>query len=34
MTFVPETRGEKLEAAINALNEGDVLLFENTVSKI
>ena len=30
VTFVPETRGEKLEAAINALNEGDVLLFENT----
>lgn len=30
VSFVPETRGEKLEAAINALNEGDVLLFENT----
>ncbi len=30
VTFVPETRGEKLEAAINALKEGDVLLFENT----
>lgn len=30
VTFVPETRGEKLEAAINALNEGEVLLFENT----
>ena len=30
VTFVPETRGEKLEAAINTLNEGDVLLFENT----
>ena len=30
VTFVPETRGEKLEAAIDALNEGDVLLFENT----
>lgn len=30
VTFVPETRGEKLEASINALNEGDVLLFENT----
>lgn len=30
VTFVPETRGEKLEAAINALDEGDVLLFENT----
>ena len=25
VTFVPETRGEKLEAAINALKEGDVL---------
>ena len=30
VTFVPETRGEKLEAALNALKEGDVLLFENT----
>ena len=30
VTFVPETRGEKLEAAIDALKEGDVLLFENT----
>ena len=30
VTFVPETRGEKLEASINALKEGDVLLFENT----
>ena len=30
VTFVPETRGEKLEAAINALKDGDVLLFENT----
>ena len=30
VTFVPETRGEKLEAAINALKEGEVLLFENT----
>ena len=29
VTFVPETRGEKLEAAIDALKEGDVLLFEN-----
>ncbi|MCG2339431.1 phosphoglycerate kinase [Staphylococcus epidermidis] len=28
--FVPETRGEKLETAIESLNEGDVLLVENT----
>lgn len=28
--FVAETRGEKLESAINALQPGDVLLFENT----
>ena len=28
--FVDETRGEKLESAINALQPGDVLLFENT----
>ncbi|MCG2209452.1 phosphoglycerate kinase [Staphylococcus epidermidis] len=28
--FVPETRGEKLETAIENLNEGDVLLVENT----
>ncbi|MEB6269286.1 phosphoglycerate kinase [Staphylococcus epidermidis] len=28
--FVPETRGEKLEIAIENLNEGDVLLVENT----
>ncbi|UBH22932.1 phosphoglycerate kinase [Macrococcus armenti] len=28
--FVAETRGEKLESAINALQSGDVLLFENT----
>ena len=28
--FVPETRGEALETAINGLAEGDVLLFENT----
>ena len=28
--FVPETRGEKLESAIENLNEGDVLLVENT----
>ncbi|UDI78824.1 phosphoglycerate kinase [Staphylococcus taiwanensis] len=30
VTFVPETRGEKLESAIKNLNEGDVLLVENT----
>ncbi|MCF7582727.1 phosphoglycerate kinase [Staphylococcus epidermidis] len=28
--FVPETRGKKLETAIENLNEGDVLLVENT----
>ncbi|MGP6138676.1 MULTISPECIES: phosphoglycerate kinase [unclassified Jeotgalibaca] len=28
--FVAETRGEELESAINALNDGEVLLFENT----
>lgn len=28
--FVPETRGEKLENAIDALGNGDVLMFENT----
>ncbi|MGW9992707.1 phosphoglycerate kinase [Staphylococcus capitis] len=30
VTFVPETCGEKLETAIKNLNEGDVLLVENT----
>ncbi|MBS4761360.1 phosphoglycerate kinase [Carnobacteriaceae bacterium zg-ZUI252] len=30
VTFVPETRGEALESAINNLTEGDVLVFENT----
>lgn len=30
VTFVPETRGEKLETTIKNLNEGDVLLVENT----
>lgn len=30
VTFVPETRGEKLESAIKNLKEGDVLLVENT----
>ena len=28
--FVPETRGEKLETAIGALDNGQVLMFENT----
>ena len=28
--FVPETRGEKLEAAINNLKAGEILMFENT----
>src|SRR5699024_8459008 len=28
--FVPETRGEKLENAIDALENGQVLMFENT----
>ena len=28
--FVPETRGEELETAVDALEEGDVLMFENT----
>jgi len=30
VTFVPFTRGPELEAAIDALNEGEVLMFENT----
>mgnify|MGYP003390872911 FL=1 len=30
VTFVPETRGEALEAAVAALKDGDVLVFENT----
>ena len=30
VVFIPETRGEKLEFAIKNLNEGDVLLVENT----
>lgn len=30
VVFVPETRGEVLENAINALNPGSVLMFENT----
>ncbi len=28
--FIPETRGEALEQAIDALKEGEVLMFENT----
>ncbi|TGR94762.1 phosphoglycerate kinase, partial [Mesorhizobium sp. M1C.F.Ca.ET.188.01.1.1] len=30
VAFVPETRGTQLEQSIKALNEGDVLLVENT----
>lgn len=30
VTFVNETRGPKLETAINAMNDGDILMFENT----
>lgn len=30
VTFVPETRGEKLEDAIAGMKDGDVVLFENT----
>lgn len=30
VTFVPETRGEKLETAVGSLNDGDILMFENT----
>jgi phosphoglycerate kinase len=30
VTFVPETRGEALEAAINNLEDGGVVVFENT----
>ncbi len=30
VTFIPETRGEELESAIDTLDEGDVLMFENT----
>lgn len=30
VNFVPETRGEKLEAAIDALKDGDILVVENT----
>lgn len=30
VTFIPETRGAKLEAAINNMKDGDILMFENT----
>lgn len=30
VVFVPETRGEALEKAVNALKDGDILMFENT----
>lgn len=30
VVFIPETRGENLEAAIAKMSEGDVLMFENT----
>ena len=30
VVFVPETRGAVLEAAINKLNDGEILMFENT----
>ena len=30
VTFVPETRGAALEAAVNNMKDGDVLVFENT----
>ena len=30
VTFVPVTRGEELDAAINAMNDGDVVLVQNT----
>ena len=30
VTFVPETRGEALETAVNALNDSEIMLFENT----
>ncbi|EOE6411491.1 phosphoglycerate kinase [Enterococcus hirae] len=30
VTFVPETRGAELEAAINGMKYGDVVVFENT----
>lgn len=30
VSFVPETRGAELEAAIDKMNDGEILLFENT----
>ena len=30
VSFVPATRGEELKAAIDALNDGEVLLMQNT----
>jgi phosphoglycerate kinase len=30
VTFVPETRGQALETAVNALNDSEIMLFENT----
>lgn len=30
VTFVPETRGEKLESAVAELNDGEILMVENT----
>ncbi|EME8163602.1 phosphoglycerate kinase [Enterococcus faecium] len=30
VTFVPETRGEQLEEAIRNMNDGDIVVFENT----
>ncbi len=30
VTFIDETRGEKLETAINNMQDGDVVVFENT----
>ncbi|MGX6977901.1 phosphoglycerate kinase [Vagococcus elongatus] len=30
VAFIPETRGEKLEAAINAMKDGEILVVENT----
>ncbi|HLR91502.1 MAG TPA: phosphoglycerate kinase, partial [Atopostipes sp.] len=30
VTFVPETRGEALEKAIDELEDGEILMFENT----
>ncbi|WP_219591826.1 phosphoglycerate kinase, partial [Vibrio parahaemolyticus] len=30
VTFVPATRGKELEDAINKMNDGDVLVMENT----